>query len=179
MQTQKEKYLLFRIRVYKDQNAFAEIYDLHVASLHRFLVTKLPTMPDVEDTASTVFFRLWNYLKVSEVENVAGLIFTIARSAVAEFYRNRPALNTPLEKQTIQPESKESGEKITAQAEIELVKRAMAELNDVEKTVVAWRHFEGLSVGEIADRLQKSENATAVYLHRALKRLRAILQKYE
>jgi RNA polymerase sigma factor (sigma-70 family) len=49
--------------------------------------------------------------------------------------------------------------------------------NEDEQLVFQLRFFEGLTIKEVAKKIQKSENATRVMLHRLLKRLRAELTK--
>jgi DNA-directed RNA polymerase specialized sigma24 family protein len=79
----QEQFFLYRIRLFKDEKAFAHLYKEYHSAIWRFLSIKLPTS-EVEDALSMVFIRLWNYLSGSRVENVSGLSFTIARGVVAD-----------------------------------------------------------------------------------------------
>ncbi|MBI4599010.1 sigma-70 family RNA polymerase sigma factor [Candidatus Uhrbacteria bacterium] len=140
--------------------------------MRRFLNLKLPTPHDADDAVSTVFLRLWNYLTDTKVESVSGLLFTIARGVVAEFYRQRKPELVELPSMDEFPELHSASVRQTG--EVALVRRALAHLNEDEQQVITLRFFEGYSVRELAFHFQKTENATRVMLHRALKSLRRI-----
>lgn len=53
-----------------------------------------------------------------------------------------------------------------------LIQIAMGRLPDLRRNVIQWRHIEGLSIREIADRTEKSEAAIKLLLRRALEELR-------
>ena len=148
----------------------------HASALKRFFVYKLPRKEDAEDAFSITLFRIWNYLTAVEVESVSGLIFTIARSVVAEFYRSRKIETVPIEGHDQSPEDQE--EKFENWMDVEIIKKKISEIFDNEQQLaLQLRFFEGLTIKETAKRIQKSENATRVMIHRLLKRLRADLNK--
>jgi RNA polymerase sigma-70 factor (ECF subfamily) len=148
----------------------------HASALKRFFSYKLPRREDAEDAFSVTLFRIWNYLTASEVESVSGLIFTIARSVVAEFYRSRKIETVPIEGHDQLSEDQEG--KFENWMDVEIVKKRLVEMfNEDEQLVFQLRFFEGLTIKEVAKKIQKSENATRVMLHRLLKRLRAELTK--
>ena len=173
---QKETFLLYRIRVHKDRSAFGELHDQYAPGVFRFLRAKLPSKEVAEDVLSLTFLRAWNYLASTHVESASGLVFTIARAGVAEFYRRkRPATET-LETEDGMPEHLASDDgadvrRTEAKTELALVKEAMQEFTEDERLAFSLRFLEGLSVGEVAERIEKTENATHVLLHRLKKRI--------
>jgi len=168
----QEKILLFKIRTRRDEKAFAKIYEQHASAVHRFLLAKLPSHEDAEDALSTTFLRVWNYLTSSEVEKVSGLIFTIARGVVSEFYRTKRIETTPIEEDVA-----DKNETIEITGEISLIKKALDEMDEETQLALTLRFFEGKKVSEVADHLQKSESATRMIIHRATKKLRAKFEK--
>jgi len=172
----QEQFLLFSIRTKRDEKAFDRLMSEHASALKRFFVYKLPRKEDAEDAFSITLFRIWNYLTAVEVESVSGLIFTIARSVVAEFYRSRKIETVPIEGHDQSPEDQE--EKFENWMDVEIIKKKISEIFDNEQQLaLQLRFFEGLTIKETAKRIQKSENATRVMIHRLLKRLRADLNK--
>ncbi|HBP00462.1 TPA: hypothetical protein DD617_04735 [Candidatus Uhrbacteria bacterium] len=170
----QEQIFLYRIRTSRDETAFAVLYEKHVSAVRRFLFLKLPTPQDAEDAVSTTFFRLWNYLTAADaVESISGLIFTIARGVVAEFYRTRHPEHVPLSEGE---EQSDQTNLLYLSADIALVRQALNRLEDRDQELIVLRFFEGRSIREIATHFQKTENATRVMLHRALKQLRSMLQ---
>lgn len=166
--TKKEQFLLFRIRVHQDRDAFEQIYYDQLKSIRRLLYAKLP-VNEVDDALMTTFFRLWDYLSRTEVENVSGLTFTIARGVIAGFYRSRKIDEVPLEGN----EDKAQAESATiAQAELALLRDVLKELPEAYQEVIVLRYFEDLPFKEIGKRLHKTESASRVLLHRARKELR-------
>lgn len=174
----QEKILLFSIRTKRDERSFDRLMSEHASALKRFFAYKLPRREDAEDAFSITLFRVWNYLTASEVESVSGLIFTIARSVVAEFYRNRKIETVPLEYAENITSVKKPERKFEDWMDVELVKKLIWQIFDEEQQLAfQLRFFEGLTIREVAKKIQKSENATRVMIHRLLKRLRVELMK--
>ena len=63
----KEQLLLIRLKK-KDKDAFAQLYDLYVTSIYRFIFFKVPTRQDAEDLTSETFLKIWNYLSDTDDE---------------------------------------------------------------------------------------------------------------
>jgi RNA polymerase sigma-70 factor (ECF subfamily) len=179
VQDKKEKFLLFQIRSKKDEKAFFEIYKMIATRVFRFVRSKMPTDQDANDALSTTFLRLWDYLCRTEVDHVSGLAFTIAKSVIADFYRNRPSNEISIERggdKKIQIDDEGRGaDEILTISDAALVRKKLDGLesfNPLYREVIILRHFEGLSIKIISKHLDKTENATRVLLHRAIKELR-------
>lgn len=56
------------------------------------------------------------------------------------------------------------------------VRRALARLDPRDRDLLRWSYYEGVDTGEVARRLQATPGAVRVRRHRALKRLRALLE---
>lgn len=175
MSSLNEQFLLFRIHHFRDAQAFETVYESYADRLQRFLLGKLPTSQDANDALSTVFLRAWTYMTSTKVDHISGLLHTIARGVVAEFYRSR--------KKTVPLDSNESladtlsdqgkGEQhIQAGAEVTLIQRSLNKLTEEQSLAITLRYVSELPVAQIAEQLGKSLNATHVLLHRAMKVLR-------
>ena len=178
MNAKKQQFLLFRVRVHKDPKAFEEIYLEYTEGIRRFFIRKLPTVQDAEDASATTFVRLWAYLQTAEVESLSGLIFTIARTTIAEFYKFRKqtvSLEMMEEESGQELKSRESPEKILFRADVALLKRALEKLEETDQQVLVWRYIEDVSVKEIAARIFKTQTATSMTISRAIKKLREII----
>lgn len=173
---QKETFLLYRIRVHKDRSAFGELHDQYAPGVFRFLRAKLPSKEDAEDILSLTFLRAWNYLVSTHVESASGLVFTIARAGIAEFYRRKRPSTEPLDTEEGVQEHLASDDgadmrRTEAKTELALVKEVLAEFTEDERLAFSLRFLDGLSVAEVAERIEKTENATHVLLHRLKKRI--------
>lgn len=176
MSSLREQFLLHRIRAFKDQRAFGELVADYRPISYRYLRSKLPTEQDAEDALNTSLLRTWNYITRAEhVESVGGLIFTVARGVVSEFYRHRvPNVSIEsMQEAGMDIEAKGGGERsMTQSAEVQLAKELLDQLEGEDRLIILMRHFEGRSLREIAQRVGKSEGATRVALHRAMKKMR-------
>ncbi|MEK7620694.1 MAG: sigma-70 family RNA polymerase sigma factor [Patescibacteria group bacterium] len=177
----REKFLLVRIRVFKDEGAFESLLSEYAAPLQRFLYSKLPSAADVEDAYSALLLRLWEYATSTPVDHFSGLAHTIARGIIAEFYRTREkiphvAISEEYEDHGVQVESHETVEGLEARIDVTWVKDALKKLtNEDDREVIILRFLEGYAVKDIAKYIGKTPNATSVLLNRALKKLRSIL----
>lgn len=176
MHEKKEQFLLFRIRVHKDREAYTEIFNHYNPSLYRFLLRKLPSATEAEDAAAQTNERLWNYLKSAEVESLSGLLFTIARGVVSEYYRQRKEEASLDEhdgwKESIGDEGQEA---IAIQGNLDTAKALAAlleTLTPLEQNIVTLRHLDGCSLAEIARRVRRKKGSVRNILARAMKKMR-------
>src|SRR3989344_6220434 len=86
----QEKLLLIRLQK-KDPEAFAQIYDLYVTPVYRFIYFKVSSKQDAEDITSEVFLKIWQFVTESEdeIENLRALIYRVARNLVIDLYRRK------------------------------------------------------------------------------------------
>lgn len=179
----REKFLLVRIRVFKDESAFETLLKDYSAPLQRFLYSKLPTATDVEDAYSTLLMKLWEYASTTPIEHFAGLAYTIARRTVASFYENRKKvehvqISDEYEEGAVAVESRETVEKLESKIDVTWVKEALKKMrNEDDREVIILRFLEGYAIKDIAKYIGKTPNATSVLLNRALKKLRSLLEQ--
>jgi RNA polymerase sigma-70 factor (ECF subfamily) len=182
-QTKLEKFLLVRVRIFKDEDAFERLLREHSAALQRFLYGKLPCHADVEDAYSMLMMQLWEYATSTVVQHFSGLSFTIARRIVASFYHKREGkeqvpIRTSYGEEGVEVQSPNSKEQIEDHIDSVIVKEGLKKLeSEDDREAVILRFIEGYSLKEIANYLGKTENATSALIHRALKKIRDKLEK--
>jgi RNA polymerase sigma-70 factor (ECF subfamily) len=178
--TWKEKTLLFRLQTKQDPEAFAELYDLYVKRIYRFVYFKVSGHEETEDIVSEVFLKSWNYIignTEKEVKSFSGLLYRIARNAIIDYYRKRAGSPENLaEDQDVGDEGKWSTE-INERIDNQQVIIAIRKLKQEYQEVLTLRYVDGLQVDEIAEITGKGNVAVRVTLHRALKKLKEIVDK--
>ena len=188
MNSLKEQYLLARIRMFKDEKAFEEIIKSNFPAVRRFLQMKLPTVQDSEDAFTITALRVWNYLCSSKIESVSGLIFTIARGVVAEFYRKQKIETVSYDQYNNEGEKiidhhgdqGQNAKKIIEQIDQDILREVINLLPDKDANNIRWRYLDELSNKEIAKRLKKTEGATRTAVKRSRQALKKILEeKYD
>ncbi len=181
-QSKREEFLLLRIRAFQDKEAFRILVQEHAGALLRFLHFKLPRHEDAEDAYSNVCLELWDYLSRTEVKSFVGLMFTVARAQVVNFYRKRERsesrnISIHLEEgMEIQIPSRETVGQIQDKLDVGFMAEKMRLLNDDDRELIIMRYLEGYRVKDIAKKLSKSENVISVTLHRALQKLRDLYE---
>jgi len=63
------------------------------------------------------------------------------------------------------------------ESDFDNVRTALVSLKEEYQDIIIWYYLDDLSISEIAKMLDKSEGATRVMLYRALKTLRAVINK--
>lgn len=176
----RDQFLIHRIRANKDRSAFDELARHYQAALYRLLRSKLPTEQDAEDALTTTLLRTWNYLtRSNDVEHVGGLVFTIGRGVISEFYRHRKetvSLDSMADAGVDLPSGRHGEPSIRAAADLRLLTEMMDHLDGEERTLVLLRHVEGFSIKEVADKVGKTAGATKVAIYRATKKLRNLFE---
>lgn len=175
VQNNREKFLLMRVRVFKDESAFAKLYEEYGPSLQRFLYAKLPSHEDVDDAFSNLWMKIWEYATTTPIQHFSGLAHTIARGIIAQYYysREKKMEDRVREDQSIEEiATVNPTSKVQAKIDTKFVLKMMKEkLSEEEQEAVILRHLEGYPIGEIAAYLGKTKNATSVLITRAVKKL--------
>lgn len=181
MQSLKEQFLLTRIRMFEDEKAFEQIMRDNFPAVKRFLIMKLPTVADAEDAYSITALRLWNYLRSSRVESVSGLIFTIARSVVAEYYRKNNKSEASYSQdpaiQNLASDEGQGAEQITKEIDGSFLRRVINSLPERDANIIRWRYLDGLSMREIAKILNIKEGSATSAVQRSREKLKELLQQ--
>lgn len=178
----KERHLYSRLKKV-DQEAFAEIYDLYVEKIYRFVYFKVSDKTEAEDLTSEVFLRAWNAShKKGEVlaKTLPAFLYRVARNAVIDHYRKqRPESSLENLVDTIdEPANDEKlGADFDTALDLESLEEAMRELKDEYREVLVMRYIEELSTTEIADILGKDKGNVRVLQFRAMEALKRVLKK--
>ncbi|MFA5022647.1 MAG: RNA polymerase sigma factor [Patescibacteria group bacterium] len=170
----QEKLLLLRLKK-KDPEAFAQVYDLYVTPIYRFIYFKVSSRQDAEDLTSEVFLKIWQYVTETDevIENLRALLYRSARNLVIDFYRRNAKRDYVQDEEIldlIQDEKQQSLlTKVDLEIEMKNVELILRKLKDEYREIIILRFVEELSINEIAEVLGKSKGSVRVILHRALK----------
>lgn len=174
-----DQVLLLKIR-HGDPQAFAELYDVYVDQLFRFVSYRVREKELAQDLVADLFLKVWQGLTqpeaATQVENAQAYLYQIARNLIADHYRaNQETL--PLE-QALEVQDKTPGpaEQTQQQLSLEQIEQGLRRLSPEWQEIVVLAYVEGLPPRDIAPIIGKSNAATRVMLHRALKELRQVLE---
>lgn len=173
--------LLIQKATVGDANAFGRLYDMHVDRVYRHIYYRIGNVVDTEDLTQQVFLKAWQAIrryKKTSSPFLAWLI-RISHNLVVDFYRSKKAhLNL---NHDLRDDDQESNPEQLTEVRFEQarMRAAIMQLPGEQQQVILMRFIEDFPFADIAASLGKSEGATRVILHRALKKLRGILVNVE
>ncbi|MCP6718581.1 MAG: RNA polymerase sigma factor [Patescibacteria group bacterium] len=157
---------------------FSQIYDTYIGKIYKFVFLKVNSQEIAEDLTSEAFSRTWVVFKEKqeEIKNVRAFLYKTANNLVIDHYREKAKTNTiSIDSHSIFgiADPRQDLEKnILINSDMEVVKHALLDLKKDYQNIVIWRYLEDFSITEISELLNRSESATRVLLHRALKALK-------
>lgn len=163
----------------RDQAAFDVLYRRYLDRVYGYAFYQLGDHHDAEDATERTFLSALRALPEFRDEGATfrSWLFRIAHNTIANARRSRVRRRTePLPDgiERTAPNADPAGLVLEAD-ERRRVLRAVAELPDDRRQVVLLRFVDGLSSREIGQVMDRSEGATRVLLHRALRDLAARL----
>ena len=160
-----------------DHEAFAEIYDLYITPIHRYVAFRLP--PAVtEDIVSDVFVKAWEKLdsfKGQKGVPFSSWLFRIAKHVVIDTYRTQKETVELDEFHIDEDRWNDPALKITQDVQAILLRQSMNKLPKRYREVLLLSFMGGLSHEEIARSMKTREGSVRILKHRALKKLGDLL----
>jgi RNA polymerase sigma-70 factor (ECF subfamily) len=171
--------MLVQRAVEHDAGAFGKLYDMHVDRIYKHIYYRVGNEADAEDLTQQVFLKAWQAIhryKKTTSPFIAWLM-TISHNQVIDFYRTRKD-KAYIEAEVLADGPASRPEQTTeASFEQQRLRRVILRLGGDEQQVVILRFIEGFEFAEIASVMKKKEGNVRVILHRALVKLRDILEK--
>lgn len=164
--------------------AFTELYEAHLRDVYSFLYYRLGNHHDAEDVSEQVFLQAYRHLPKALAESdgrsLRPWLIRIAQNLAINLYRDRSRKpQAPLEAAGEFADEHDTEQLVTAREELAEVFEHVADLPDDRREALIMRFALGMDNGEIARAMGKSEGATKVLLHRAIKQLGEAMSKTE
>lgn len=167
-------------RARTDRMAFGEIYDLYVRRVYAFCLTHTGDQHEAEDLTAQTFERALN--AIGRYQNtgapLSAWLFRIAANLAIDRGR-RSGRTVHLGDAPVPEDNMDRSSESKPEEWVERWERAtwlrthIDALGPDQRKAVELRYWEGLSVAEVADRMNRNENSTKQLLHRAMTSLRA------
>ena len=159
--------------VYSDEEKNKIYTDFH-KKVTRYIAGKVPNPQDAEDLVSCVFMKVFQKLDTFD-ESKASLstwIFTITRNTVYDFYGTRKDFSELPE--DIATDSN-IDENLLNEEMLELLADALESLDERSRDLIILHYYDGLTLKEIADRMQMSYPNAKVIHKKALRAMQEFL----
>lgn len=164
--------------------AFTELYEQHLRDVYSFLYYRLGNHHDAEDVSEQVFLQAYRHLPKALAESqgrsLRPWLIRIAQNLAINLYRDRSRKpQSPLEAAGEFATVHDTEDLVESREELDQVFEKVAELSDDRREALIMRFALGMDNGEIARAMGKTEGATKVLLHRAIKQLEQALAEDE
>jgi RNA polymerase sigma-70 factor (ECF subfamily) len=176
----RQERALIRSSIEGDSKAFEALYLHYMERIYRYIFFRVGDEAQAEDMTEEVFVRTWEALpkyKLGE-SRFTSWLYTIAHNLIVDHYRRRNPTPISSEDLARHADPRDLPERIIdRKQEFEVLANSIMQLEDLEQQVLLLRFVEGLSHREIAKIIGKSQTASRVIQHRALKALRILLAR--
>lgn len=162
---------------------FEAWYHDHRTTVFRYIRFRVATREAAEDVTSEVFMKALRSLHRYDPGRASPRtwLLRIARNAVTDHLRalkRRGSLHVSLDRiPDLVADIPSQEARVVKQERIQRLLNGSHTLRKPDQDILSLRYGAGLSNGEIADHLGVSNNAVAVRLHRALKRLKSAVHE--
>ncbi len=162
---------------------FSQWFRDYQPTVYRYVRFRLANREAAEDVTSQVFMKALRALDRYDPRRASPKtwLLRIARNAVTDhlrFLKRRSSLHVSLDRvPDLVSDVPTQEERVLREERIETLLNSSRELSPADQEILSLRYGAGLGNQEIADALKVSGNAVAVRLHRALARLKAVVEK--
>jgi RNA polymerase sigma-70 factor (ECF subfamily) len=175
---------LLRAVAHGDEAALASVYDRYASILLGLLLRILRSRPEAEDVLQEVFLQVWRRAK--DFDESRGRAFTwlvtLARSRAIDRLRaldSRDRTATAAASEPADQIGDASADALRAE-QGEIVRGALAQLSEEQRTTLLLAYEEGLTQTEIAERLSQPLGTVKTRTRAGLMKLRELLRdKFE
>jgi RNA polymerase sigma-70 factor (ECF subfamily) len=158
------------------EKAYTEFSD----AIFRYCYMRVRDRELAKELMQESFMKTWEYnIQEKEIANIKAFVYRTAHNLSLNENRKK-GRTTSLDEMSEGFGFEIAEDNITpadVQSDARIATESLKELNVQDATLINLRYVDGLSIREIANITQEQENAVAVRIHRALKKLRKIYTK--
>jgi len=159
---------------------FSELYRAHLRDVYSYAYYRVGDHHDAEDLTEQTFLQAYRHFERAQRESdgrpLRPWLIRIAHNLAANLYRDRsrkPA--SPIEETTALAAPHTTEQLVEGRDELSRVLDGVRELPDDRREALIMRFALGMDNREIARALDRSDGATKVLIHRAIKQLEELV----
>src|SRR5918996_4839768 len=161
---------------------FTELYRAHLRDVYSYAYYRVGNHHDAEDLTEQTFLQAYRHFDRAQRESdgrpLRPWLIRIAHNLAANFYRDRSRRPvTQLEDASVLHEPHGTEELVAEREELKEVLEGVSNLPDDRREALIMRFALGMDNREIARALGRSEGATKVLIHRAIRQLEQALEE--
>jgi RNA polymerase sigma-70 factor (ECF subfamily) len=163
---------------------FAELYRTHMRDLYSYAYYRIGNHHDAEDLVEQTFLQAYRHFERAQRESdgrpLRPWLLRIAHNLAANHYRyrsRRPQTSLEESDPLVAPHSTE--DLVSGRDELARVLEGVKQLPDDRREALIMRFALGMDNREIARALGRTDGATKVLIHRAIKQLESVVARAE
>jgi RNA polymerase sigma-70 factor, ECF subfamily len=163
---------------------FSELYRTHLRDVYSYAYYRVGNHHDAEDLTEQTFLQAYRHFARAQRESngrpLRPWLIRIAHNLAANYYRDRSRRPvTQLEDATVLTAPHGTEQMVEEREEVKEVLAGVSNLPDDRREALIMRFALGMDNREIARALGRSEGATKVLIHRAIRQLQEALEEGE
>jgi len=160
--------------------SFSELYRTHLRDVYSYAYYRIGNHHDAEDITEQTFLQAYRHyeraLRESDGRPLRPWLIRIAHNLAANYYRDRARRpESAIEDAAVISAPHTTETLVEGREELELILAGVQQLPDDRREALIMRFSLGMDNREIARALGRSDGATKVLLHRAIKQLEGIV----
>lgn len=168
-----------------DKNALGEVFDFYYEKILKFIYRRTSSQETAEDITSEVFLgaieNIHNFKWKGE-GSFKNWIYRIANNKICDYFRKnygRETIDIDEVGEIRDDIQKDPQETLILEEDAEEIRKIMVLLSEKDQNIINLVFFEEMDVKEIAGILNCSNSSVYTQLHRALKKLKNLLQNQD
>jgi RNA polymerase sigma-70 factor (ECF subfamily) len=164
-----------------DEAMIAALYEHFNGGIFRYLFYRVGERQTAEDLTSEVFVRMLRFIAGFHPPSSTfqAWLFQIARNVANDHFRKMGTHPVSELSETIPAGNDSMDETVDHRLTTAQLRQAVLLLNENQRDVIVLRFISGMPIAEVAQALNKSEDAVKGLQRRALMTLRRILEEWE
>jgi RNA polymerase sigma-70 factor (ECF subfamily) len=155
---------------------FTELYRAHLRDVYSYSYYRIGNHHDAEDLTEQTFLQAYRHFERAQRESngrpLRPWLIRIAHNLAANYYRDRSRRPvTQLDDAAVLTSPRGTEEMVEGREEVKEVLEGVSKLPDDRREALIMRFALGMDNKEIARAMDRSEGATKVLIHRAIKQL--------
>ncbi len=165
-----------------NSSSFGTLYDHYITQIYRFIYLKTSSREEAEDLTHEVFLSAWRSMPGYKHKGFpfSSWLYQIARNKVIDHFRTKKTampIDEIVQSELDIPALINTEGDLDLALDLEKIKYAMQFLTEEHQNIIIMRFVEDMTPKEIAEILGKSEGSVRLAQHRAIHKLKSILQK--
>lgn len=162
-----------------EKDSIEELCEATWEQLYRYVYFKVQNREEAEDITQETYIKAISYIQKNNVkiDKILSFLRTVSLNVLRDRWRKGKRQGIAINLDDINPNEKAIEDSIENMAQHELIKNALKQLNEEQRTVIDLRILKGYSVNDTAKNMDKEEGHVRVLQYRALKKLTELLKE--